>query len=504
MAVDSTGHAIYLTIPSFSTIRVINVGTQNITALGRTIAPATIYTIATPDFGDFRALALHPTTRELHFIAGRLVLKLDNNGVQSVVAGGGSPATGSGDGGPANRARLVTPIGIAFDNNNNLLIADGGDARDVPGSLRRIVASGIISSIALGLEFPTGITTAPNGDAFVALGNAQQIARITANGVKTIVAGNSSMQVCDISNFPICGDGGPATQAFLSIPDSTSNKTLILAADARGVYVPDFRYKRARFVNLSASAVAIAGTNIAPQAINTIAGNGLAYPYDTLLATSAELFVPTGIAVDAAGNLFISDTGNNRLRFVNRTAAPVTIFLTTPFATTVQPGQIVTLNRNAGDPQLDDRITTALFLSPQGLAATASGLVIADSQAGALIKIPPTSVTGRRSGVIRFLNTSNADVTFFPNGGDAKVVIAPGEIKDIAGVRPPTNPQILGDGLAANRVAFFPTDVALDRAGNIYIADQGNNRIRRIDASTGVVSTVDGDGPTNRRRCRGD
>jgi uncharacterized protein (TIGR03437 family) len=494
LAVDVSGDVIYLTVPAFGALRAINLGAQPVTVRGKIIAPATIVTLVSPDFGDFRGLVMHPITRDFYFIAGRLVLRLDTSGQQTVFAGGGNPPTGLGDGGQANRAKLITPIGLAFDNNNNLLIADGGDARDVPGNVRRVVASGVISSIALGLEFPTGITTAPNGDAFVALGNAQQIIRLTPGGTKTVVAGNPDMRLCDIANFPTCGDGGPALQAALSIPDSTSNKTLLLAADARGVIVPDFRFKRVRFVNLSGAAAVVAGTSIASQAINTVVGSGLPFPYDGTQATSAELFVPTGVATDTAGNLYIADTGNNRLRFVNRTAAPVTLFLTTPFATTVQPGQIVTLNRGAGDAALDDRITTATFLSPQGLVVAPAGVVITDSQAGALIKVPPTSVTGRRSGVIRFLNTSNADVTIFPNGGDAKVVVAPGEIKDIAGVRPPANPQVLGDGLAANRVAFFPTDVAMDRAGNLYVADQGNNRVRRIDAATGIVSTIYGDG----------
>ncbi|MFN0088328.1 MAG: hypothetical protein ACKVX9_23255 [Blastocatellia bacterium] len=488
------GDAIYLSIPAFSALRVINTGAQPIMVLGKSIAPATITTVASPNFNDFRALAIHPATKELHFIAGRLVLKLDGAGMQTVVAGGGSPSVGNGDGGPANRARMVTPIGIVFDLNNNLLIADGGDARDVPGAVRRINAAGTISSIALGLEFPTGITTAPNGDALVPLGNAQQVARITPNGVKSIIAGNSSMQVCDTVNNSTCGDGGPAIQAYLSIPDSTANKTLTLAADARGLYLPDFRFKRVRFINLSGNPVTIAGTTVGQQSINTICGSGLSSPYDGTQATSAELFVPTGVAVDSSGNLYIADTGNNRLRFVNRTSAPVTLFLTTPFATVVQPGQIVTLNRNQGDPQLDDRITTAVFLSPQGLHVLPTGVLIVDSQAGALIKIPPTSVTGRRSGMIRFLNTSNSDVVFFPQGGEARVVIPPGHIKDIGGVRPPTNPQILGDGLTANRVAFFPTDITTDRLGNLYIADQGNNRVRRIGAQTGVVSTAYGDG----------
>ncbi|HEX8999319.1 MAG TPA: hypothetical protein VGB07_05435 [Blastocatellia bacterium] len=494
LAVDPSGSAVYLTIPSFSAIRAINVGAQEFNVLGKTISPGTISTIATPDQAVFRAISIHPATREIYFIAGRLVFKLNGAGTSVVVAGGGNPLSGNGDGGQATQARLISPLGLAFDNINNLLIADGGDARTIPGSIRRVNNAGVISTLTNALEFPTGITTASNGDAFVALGNAQQIARITPTGVKTIIAGNPNMSLCDFNLTPTCGDGGPALQANLSIPDSTSNTTLMMAVDAKGLYLPDFRFKRIRFVNLSNATVNLLGATIAPQAINTIAGNGLASPYDGTPATSAEIFAPTGVALDSSGNLFIADTGNNRLRFVNRTAAPVTLFLTTPFATTVQPGQIVTLNRDAGDFQVDDRITTALFLNPQGLYAVSNGVFIVDSQAGALIKVPPSSVTGRRSGVIRFLNTSGSDVTFFPNGNDAKVVVPPGQIKDIGGVRPPANPQMLGDGLTANRVAFFPTDVAVDRGGNIFIADQGNNRVRRIDATTAVVSTVYGDG----------
>ncbi len=496
VAVDPSGEILYLAIPAFSAIRVVNAGAQEITVSGKTLPPATINTIASLSFADFRGLAIHPSTRELYFISGRLVYKLDGSGNPMVVAGGGNPGTGNGDGGPANRARLTTPAGLAFDNNNNLLIADGGDARDVPGSVRKVNVAGIISTLANGLEYPTGIATAANGDSLVALGNAQQIVRITPTGVKTVVAGNSSMLACDPNPNPTCGDAGPATQAGLNIPDSAANKTLTLAIDSTGLYLPDFRYKRVRYINLSTMPATIAGTTIAPQTINTVAGSGLPSPYDGTPATSAEAFVPTGVSIDTLGNLFISDSGNNRLRFVNRTSAPVTLFVTTPFATTVQPGQIVTLNRNAGEIQADDRITTATFLTPQGLAVIGTGVFIVDSQAGALIKIPPTQITGRRSGVIRFLNTSGSDLTLFPQGGDAKVVIPPGHVKDIAGVRPPANPQTLGDGMQANKVAFFPTDVAIDRAGNFYIADQGNHRVRRVDAQTGVVSTVYGDGNT--------
>lgn len=496
LAVSASGNLVYLSIPAYSTIRVLNVGTEAVESYGRSIKPQTIDTLATLNFIDFRGLTLNRATGELYFIAGRVVYKLNLNLTLTAVAGGGNPATGNGDGGEATQARLISPMGLAFDLNNNLLIAEGGDPRTTRGSVRRVNVNNIISSLAAGLEFPTGIAVGPNGDAFLPLGNAQQVIRVTQTGVKTVVAGDDSPQLCDLFNNPTCGDGGLARNADLNLPDSTANITIMLAVDARGVYLPDYRFKRVRFINLSTIPVNILDTSVTPQHIATIIGNGLTSPYDGSLATHAELFVPTGIAVDGSGNLFIADTGYNRLRFVNRTTAPVTLFVTTPYALTVQPGQIVTLNKNVGDPITDQRITTAFFLSPQGMAATPQGILIVDSQAGALIKTPPNSLSGRRSGVLRFLNTSNSPVTFFPDNGEARVVILPGHINDIAGVRPPMNPQELGDGLSANKVAFFPTDVAIDRAGNIYLADQGNNRIRRLDARTGIVSTVYGDGTT--------
>jgi uncharacterized protein (TIGR03437 family) len=499
VVVDPTGNAVLLAMPAFNAIRVINVGAQNYSLAGRSFAPGTIGTLAAPEFADVRGVALQPLSREVFFIAGSVVYRLDTAGMITPFAGGGTPQGGNGDGGPARSARLVNPRGLAFDSSNNLLIAEGGNPRseNPDGAVRRVNSNNMISTVAGNLEYPTGLTVAPNGNVYVALGNAQRILGIAPNGTRTVVAGNSSGLACEPLSNPTCGDGQRATDATLNLPDSSANETLVFAAENRGLYLPDYRFGRVRFINLSGAGAQILGTTINPLQINTIVGSGIEAPYDGLLATSAELSEPAGVTVDPAGNLFIADTRTNRLRFVNRGAQPVTLFITSPAAVTVQPGQIVTLNKDAGDPQLDDRITTATFSSPQGLLATDKGVFIVDSQAGALIKIPPTSVSGRRSGILRFLNTSSQAVTFFPNGGDARVIVPPGQIKDVAGVRPPANPQILGDGLTANRVAFFMTDVALDSAGNILLTDQANHRIRRIDASEGVVRTAYGDGQTS-------
>lgn len=498
LAVDPTGNLVLLTIPASNAIRVVNVGSQNVTLMGRNFAPGNVNTLAIPNFADLRGIVLQPVSREIFFIAGMVIYRMDGNALITPFAGGGNPATGNGDGGQARQARLVNPRGLAFDANNNLLIAEGGSPRsDNPdGAVRRVNTNGVISTLAGGLDFPTGLAVAPNGNVYVALGNVQQLLAIAPNGARSLVAGNPSGLACNRNANPNCGDGGAATQASLNLPDSVAGETLVFAAENRGVYLPDYRFGRVRFINLSGASVVLAGTALNPLQINTIVGSGLEPPYDGLPATNAVLSEPAGVTVDAAGHLFIADTRDNRLRFVNRGAQPVTLFVTTPAALTVQPGRIVTLNKEAGEALPDERITAATLNSPQGLLATDKGLFVVDSQAGALIKVPPTSISGRRSGILRFLNTSSQEVVFFPNGGDARVIVPPGHIKDIAGVRPPANPQELGDGLTANRVAFFPTDVALDNAGNLYLTDQGNHRIRRIDAGSAVVSTFYGDGTT--------
>jgi sugar lactone lactonase YvrE len=506
IVVDPSGNAVYISTPLANSIRAINVGTQPLIVQGNTIAPGNIGLVVQISRPELRALALDPQTGDFFYVSTlsgnsttKVVYRLSaSSRIESIVAGGGEPPLGNGDNGPATEARIVSPLGLVIDQNGDLLIAEGGDARRNPGAVRKVDASGTIISVASRLEFPTGLALAPNGALYVALGNKQQFVRIETNGTVTPVVGDNSALVCDQFNRPNCGDGGLALSANLTLPSSTDQRNLPFAVTATGLYIPDFSFRRVRFANLSNAAVTVAGVNIGARQINSIAGNGQEPPYDNIPATSSELQGPTGIAVDAQGNLFIADTTPSPislLRFVNRGATPVTLFAGTAWERTVQPGHILTLNNQASIQRIDDRISTASFESPQGLFAVANGLYIVDSQYGALIK-PPNTITGRRSGHVRFLNTSNADVTIFPGNAANQVIVPPGHIKDLVGVNdvPPnsgygTNGNV-GDGGAANRAVIFPTDVTVDAQGNIYIADQGSNRIRIVNGSTGVISSL--------------
>jgi sugar lactone lactonase YvrE len=223
------------------------------------------------------------------------------------------------------------------------------------------------------------------------------------------------------------GDGGLATNAELSSPDGA-------AVDSAGnIYVADTQNCRIR--KLTAS------TGI----ISTIAGNGTcAYAGDSKQATSAELFEPSGVAVDSAGNIYIADWDNSRIRKVTASTGIITT---------------VAGNGSKGFSGDGNKATSAKLNSPFGVALDSAG------------------------------NIYIADVD---NYRIRKVTVSTGFISTVAGNG---TAGYSGDGGAATSAELVgPTGVAVDAAGNIYIADSYGDRIRKVTASTGIISTVAGNG----------
>ena len=504
LAVDTSGDVVYMCIPFYTAIRAINVSTHNFNAFGVNVAPGAIGTIMTDStLTEFRGVTVHPSSHDLYFIGtgnnGQVVYQVSfTSGTQSIYAGGGNPSDGIGDNGPATSAK-VTPSALAFDANNNLFIADvgfrgiiNGSNAEIPGSIRKVNTSQIISTVASGLAYPNGVTVAPNGKVYATLGNAGQVVNIV-NGNANVVGGPSIPAGCDPSVNPSCGDGGLATNALFTFPSGSDGRSVFFTADSNGLILPDFTTHRVRYINTTGLTATVAGVSIGSQKIDSIVGNGAAIPFDNMGATATELVGPTGVVADAQGNLFISDTGDgNRLRYVNRGTTAITLFANTDWAMTVQPGQIVTLNRNAGsqlEPN-DGRISTILLTAPQGLAVTSQGVFMVDSQGGVLF---PATLNGKRTGVVRFLNTSSTNATVLG------ITVPPGMCSIVAG-QPQGTPKanIIGmnDGGLATQGIVFPSDVAVDASGNLYITDINNNRIRKVDASTGIFFTIYGDGTT--------
>lgn len=229
------------------------------------------------------------------------IRKVGSSGTITTVAGGGAPAVGNGDGGPAASASLARPTSVAVDGGGNLFITES-----FSGRIRKVDALGMISTVAgngtrgfsgdgspailAELNNPIGIAVDSAGSLFIAdLGN-DRIRKIDALGVITTFAGNGT--------FGFSGDGGPATNAQLNNPAG-------VAVDSAGnVYIADQGNHCIRMVDTQGI-------------ITTIAGNpGFGYSGDGGPAVNAQLNLPNGVTVDGAGNIFISDFGNLRVREV--------------------------------------------------------------------------------------------------------------------------------------------------------------------------------------------
>jgi uncharacterized protein (TIGR03437 family) len=362
------------------------------------------------------------------------IRKVDGSGTISTVAGSGQ-AGFSGDGGPATDAQLGHPWGIAIDTMGSLYVADFGNAR-----IRKIDAAGTITTIAGGGNSGFG----DGGSAMSAQVNNPWDVTVDAGG-NIFIADSNNLRVRKVTPDGIIttiagngsadffGDGGPATSAQLRVPDA-------VAVDVAGnIYVADTANNRIRKVDT-------AGT------ISTIAGTGQpGFSGDDGPATAARISRPRGIAVDAFGNLYIADVGNNRIR-------KVTHGIISTVAGTGEGGF-----SGDGGPALAARL-----LFPGAVAVDqARNLYIAESYSATFDNSQPPG-----NHRIRKMTSDGIISTVAGNGEDG----------------------FSGDGGPATSARLcFPEGIAVDAAGNLYITDSGNHRIRKVDLA-GTITTVAGGG----------
>lgn len=462
--------------------------------------------------GTINALAVHPTTGDVYVgdatAGANKIVKIPVGGGTPVVFAGNGATTARNDtfsnGVAATSVPLLQPRGLVFDPAGNLYIADTGHGR-----IARVDGGGNISSVyQLDVPPPPGSWNNPfisgltfySGKLYAALGNQQTIVEVTnptsAAAAGTVIAGILDT-ACDYSS-DTCGDGGAIDQSGFNLLGSTATPPLAgISADSKGIFVLDQgqTFKgRIRYMNMSASATEVAGVAIPANNINTVAGSGLASPFDGSLAASGDLFAPLSATVDTNGNLWVTNSTVSRLQFVNCGTSPVTIFNGTQAQQTVAPGTIVTVNKDVGNGPTDGApVNSAAFDTPQGIVATAQGIFIADSRRGATI-----TTISRRTGLIRFINTSASPVVFYSTGGTGiPITVPPGNIATIAGGS--LSSSTVGDGANPTGARFLgPTDVAIHpTTGDLYIADAGEQNgsaaaslVRRINRSTGAVSTI--------------
>jgi uncharacterized protein (TIGR03437 family) len=534
-------------------------------------APVTPVAATQASIGDPARVAAD-SAGNVYFGSLHSVFKVDPSGTLTRVAGNGRPGY-TGDGGPATDAQLLNPMGIAFDSSGALYVAD----RDA-NVVRKIRADGVITTIA-GIEgqlrSPAGVAVDAAGNIFVSDSGNQRVARFTPdghfagslgdgflNGPEGIALdGSGNLYIADTFNGRIRkvatdgtlsviagtgqtgiynGDNNPATSAALSLPTD-------VAVDASGnLYIADFGNSRIRTVVAGIMRTVVGSTSGAPyadgqEAINarlngptgvavdragnvylvesgvgsgtglargdfrvykvntlgiiaTLAGNGQpSYSGDDGSALRSQLNGATGVSVDGSGNLYITDAGNNRLRVV----AP--------------NGNISTVAGNGTPGFAGENVAPAAsqLKASVGVATDVAGRIyIADTGNSRVRRVDPGGNIVTVAG--------NGNASYFGDGLDARAasvnqpegvavdttgnlyiadtldnavrkVSTDGTITTIAGFG---SPAFSGDGGPATKAALnHPRGVAVDANGNVYIADTGNDRVRKVDF-LGTITTV--------------
>lgn len=398
------------------------------------------------------------------------------SGIISRVAGNGTSGF-SGDGGPATLARLNKPCGVWVDNAGAIYIGDSENH-----CIRRVSLAGIITTVAgqgelsgysgdggpatsAKMNSPRGICVDAIGNIYVADTKNHVIRMVSAaTGNITTVAGNG--------DSGSSGDGGLATNARLDEPDG------VYVTAANDIYIADTDNCWIRKVNAS--------TGI----ITRIAGLGQLvrcfYSGDGGPATLAALEKPSGVFVDALGNIYVADTRNNRIRRFTEGGNIYTI-----------AGNGVAGYSGDGGPAVNAALDT-----PRSICLAGTGeVVIADTVNSCIRKVDlvnqissltgsgvtgldkPTRISMDSAGDILIADTDNHRVRKMAPSGLITTVAGTGSV------------GYAGDGGPAPDANLnSPHDVVQAPSGNIYIADTGNHCVRRITAATGNISTFVGTG----------
>ncbi len=465
------------------------------------------------------------------------------------IAGNYTPCSAApcGDGGAGTSAQLNNPTGIWLDANNDIFIADTLDqiVREVnatSGTITRIAGNYSTScpltsttcgdgasALSADLNNPEAVFADTNGNIYVA-DNADQVVRVfTIGGNISLVAGTYHT-ACTTN----CGDGGAATAATLSSPtgvalDGSGN---LLIADSDDDAIRKVPTPLSGTANIStamgmilnpeysgdAKPPSIPGTPTDASLYNPLgvakdaAGNiYIADPFNSVVRevtaagvmktfagtgsicrnstcgdggppASAQLSGPTGVAVDATGNVYIVDTQDSIIRVVNMQKSAISVGSVKGIA----PGTIKTvagdISKRPGYCCDGKPATTNQLSAPDGMTIDKAGnLYIADGNL----------TNGGSNNIIRVVNTQSAAIKV------AGVTIGPGNMNIVAGT-PQTGcaapTDACGDGGSAKSAQLNgPTGVTVDLSGNIYIADNNDNRIRAVSAS-GTIKTLAGTG----------
>jgi trimeric autotransporter adhesin len=385
-----------------------------------------------------------------------VVRMVSPKGIITAVAGTGTYGY-SGDGGPAVKARLSAPSGLAIDGLGNIFIADSNNS-----CVRKVAVDGTITTFAgtgfsgfpgdngpavsAQLAYPQGIALDGSGNLLIADSDNYRIRKVSANGTISTIAGNGT--------YGLSGDGGPASSAELAgVGD--------IAVDGAGNILIDgsgnqntFAFVGVAVLNSvgpffftgggGAPGISVLRKISAAGTISTVAGNGASGLYGVGGAATAARFGSVhGVAADGSGNVFVADSVDNSVLKISA-AGIVTV---------------VAGNGTYGFTGDGGLATLAELADPAAVAVDGAGdLFIADAYNGRIRKV-----------------ASNGIITTVAGDGDAGYA---------------------GDGgLATSAEIAPPVGVAVDGSGNIFILDSTNSVVRKV-AANGVITTFAGNGIT--------
>lgn len=434
--VARTGSTIALAILCFVMVFASSSTAQNINTVAGGSTPSNVATSL--DLPGITSAIEDPTGKFLYVASPDSYYIFEvtlSTGAATVIAGGGIQGY-SGDGGPATSATLSGPNSLVLDPSGNLYFIDLNKIREIntSGTISTFAGNGQLCSgaknacgdggpaISAQFNMPQQIAFDPSGNMYVADMNDQRIRVINTSGTISTFAGTG--RICDGPHFT-CGDGGPASQSFLDLPAG-------VVADTNGnVYIADTRDQRVRVVNNGTITTVIgSGTHCTVPTKNCGDGGP---------AIKANLFNPWGLALDSNQNIYIADQLDNRIRKVT---------ISTMIINTVAGSGVQGYSGDGGAPKL------AALDQPNGIFINNLGYIVVSDTGNGRVRISSKGA----------INTYAGGSTGGDGGGPLTAT--------------------LGN----------PTNVAWDSVGNYYIVDTANNRIREVDTTTNIITTIAGNG----------
>jgi sugar lactone lactonase YvrE len=411
------------------------------------------------------------------------VVDADSDTVRRITAAGavstfaGTPGQpGSADGMGA-AARFRSPRGIAVDGAGNVYVSDTGNdtIREITpaGSVTTLAGTAGIAGMADGtgaaaqFSGPQGIATDSSGNIYVADSFNNRIREIAPGSVVTTLAGQTACGSTDgvVSTAQFCRPFGLAT-------DGTAN-----------VYVADSGNDTIRRIS-AGQVTTVAGT---PGLVGSADGTG----------GSATFSLPSGLAVDASGNIYVADTGNATVRAITTGGGVTTLAGTasvlgyadgTGPAAQFRGGQGPAVDSHGNVYLADNSNLTIRKITPQGVVSTFAGaapeLGNADGTGHAARFYGPNGLATDSSGNVFIADTFNCEIRkMTPTGTVTTLAGSPNQC---------AYPQFgNADGTGAAAQFAWPNGVAVDSSGNVYVADTQNETIRKITPA-GVVTTFAG------------